>query len=110
MKLDAPDIEIRYLQWNASKIEHIKEHNISPRQVEQVFIEGKYLAGEGKKSKLLIHGRCGRRLLTVVLAQENGSYYVITARNMNRKERERYYEIYTKEDDKQQKNSRVQIL
>lgn len=94
MKLDAPDIEIRDLKWDARNIEHITKHNLTPRQVEQVFIEGQYFGDGGKKGKLLIHGRCGRRLLTLVLAKEDGGYYVITARDMSRKERGRYYEIY----------------
>ena len=96
MKLDIPDIEVRELKWDARNIEHIRKHNLTPRQVEQVFIEGKCLGGEGKKGKLLIHGRCGRRLLTLVLAKEDGRYYVITARDMSRKERGRYYEIHEK--------------
>lgn len=96
MKLNIPDIEVRELKWDARNIKHIKKHNLTPRQVEQVFVDGKYFGDEGKKGKLLIHGRCGRRLLTVVLAQEHGSYHVITARDMGRKERGRYYEIYEK--------------
>lgn len=98
MKLNVPDIEIKDLEWDARNIAHIKRHDLSPRQVEQVFIQGLYFAAEGKKGKLLVHGRCGRRLLTVVLALENGSYYVITARDMSRKERRHYYEIYENED------------
>lgn len=98
MKLYVSDIEIKDLKWDSRNMAHIKKHDLSPRQVEQVFIQGVYFAAEGKKGKLLVHGRCGRRLLTVVLAPEHGSYYVITARDMSRKERRRYYEIYENED------------
>ena len=85
-------IEIGSLVWDAWNVEHLKKHKVSVKEVEEIA------SFKGKKSlksyqgRLIILGRTKKkRLLTVVLAKEKqGTYYVVTARDMSKKER-RYF-------------------
>ena len=84
-------VEARQLFWDNWNINHIKKHKVKPEEVEQA-IESKTKTLESYQKRLLVLGQTkSKRLLTVVLAPEkNNKYYLITARDMNRKER-RYY-------------------
>lgn len=70
--------------WNRG---HIKKHDVSEDEVEELC-KGTYKQQPTYDNRFLIFGRVGKRLLTVILARESaGKYYVITARDMSKKER-----------------------
>ena len=84
-------IDLEQLIWDNWNINHIKKHKVKPEEVEQV-IESKTKTLESYQKRLLVLGQTNKkRLLTLVLEPiENKKYYLVTARDMSRKER-RYY-------------------
>lgn len=81
-------IKVKEIVWDEWNVDHIKKHNISITEVEEVC-RGHYKQQPSYKNRFLIFGKTlKRRLLTVVLARESkGKYYIITARDMSKKER-----------------------
>lgn len=81
-------IKIGQLIWDDWNVEHIKKHKVAMDEVEEVCKTAKK-ALKAYKGRLLVLGKTKKkRLLTVVLAPEDkGKYYVVTARDMSRKER-----------------------
>lgn len=83
-------VRVNQLIWDDWNINHIKKHSVKPNEVEKT-LKSKIKTLKSYKERLLVLGRCGKRLLTIVLAKEkNNKYYVVTARDMSKKER-RYY-------------------
>ena len=84
-------VEVRQLVWDNWNINHIKKHKVKPEEVEQA-IESKTKTLESYQKRLLVLEQTNKkRLLTFVLELvENKKYYLVTARDMSRKER-RYY-------------------
>lgn len=75
--------------WNK---EHIKKHKLSQREVikagESIIYHKKSYQG-----RYLVIGRSGSRLIAIVLKRlDLGMYYLITARDASKKERQRVYE------------------
>lgn len=81
-------LKIRSLIWDEWNVEHIKKHKVSVDEVEEV-IGFRIKTFKSYKGRILVLGNTEKgRLLTVVLALEGrGKYYVVTARNMSKKER-----------------------
>ena len=84
-------LRIEDLIWDSWNREHITKHDVSLSEVEQA------LGDSGKKvlktyaSRLLVLAAVEKRFLTIVLAPKSGrKFYVVTARDMSRKER-RFY-------------------
>lgn len=81
-------IKIKHLLWDDWNVEHIKKHKVNVNEVEEVC---RAIAKSLKtyKKRLIVLGKTKKgRLLTVVLAPEGGGkYYVVTARNVSKKER-----------------------
>jgi uncharacterized DUF497 family protein len=84
-------LRVEELVWDDWNVRHIKKHRVVCREVERV-IESKTLTLKAKKGRFLVLGLTKeKRMLTVVLAKEaEKRYYVVTARDMSKKER-RYY-------------------
>lgn len=84
-------MKIKDLVWNSWNRNHIGKHDVSEQEVEEVCA-GKYKNQPTYSNRYLIFGRTKQdRLLTIVLAREKpGIYYVVTARDMSRKERGRF--------------------
>jgi len=81
------------LVWDEWNVEHIKNHQVSVREVEEAC-ESKTKTKEAGGGRLFVFGKTkqGRRLIVVVSPKrEKHSYYPVTARDMSRKER-RWYE------------------
>lgn len=81
-------IKIRQLIWDNWNVKHISVHKVKQEEVNQacrVILK----TFETYKERLIILGKTEKgRLLTVILAKEkNGRYYVITTRDMSKKER-----------------------
>lgn len=90
--IDAEEIQVQQLIWRKQNREHINKHTIIPRQVEQVFHDRR-VSLQSHSGRLLVLGRCGRRLVTVILSPKGKKFYVVTARDM-RKEEGKYYQHY----------------
>lgn len=94
-------VKIKELIWDSWNVEHIARHDITPKEVEIALRDRKRKALRTYGGRLLILGRSGKKLLTVVLApEEKEKYYVVTARDMSKKEREFYRNEREKKDSK----------
>jgi uncharacterized DUF497 family protein len=68
-------IKISQLIWDEWNTEHIKKHKIV------------------KYGRILLIGRINKRILSIIVAQEEkNTYYVVTARDAAKKERVQFYE------------------
>ena len=87
-------VYVRWLIWDAWNMAHIALHGVAPEEVEEAC-HGEHITDETYKGRIrLIGTTAAGRMLTVILApqEEQGVYYVITARDAGRKERRRYRE------------------
>ncbi len=85
--------KIKELIWDVWNIKHIEKHGVSLKEVEEA-VGSKIKTLKGYREHYLILGVTKKgRLLTVVLALKKGkSYFVVTARDMSKKERRYYYD------------------
>ncbi len=81
------------LIWDDWNRNHIKKHSVIEDEVEEAY-EDHLILVESYKNRVLILGKTKRdRLLTVVCSQElQNDLYVVSARDMSKKERRIYYE------------------
>ena len=85
-------IIIKKLIWDEYNIEHIKKHNVTIKEVEQIS-KGFLAHKKAKEGRYSIFGRSSARILTVIMSRRaTGVYYPITARDAAKKERKRVYE------------------
>ena len=79
---------IKNLIWDEWNIEHIARHNVKPEEVEQVC-EDKHLVRRGRKGTYTVTGQTQNgRYLTIILAPRGaGSFYPISSRDSDNKER-----------------------
>ncbi|NPV28345.1 MAG: BrnT family toxin [Firmicutes bacterium] len=82
---------ITRFKWDAWNVNHIARHRVRPEEAEEVFFnEPVFRRGRGGTRVALGRTDTGR-LLTVIYADRPGSaVYVVTARDMDRKERRLY--------------------
>lgn len=83
---------VRRLIWDSWNIAHIARHDVIPDEVEEVC-HGQPVSSQTYKGRLRVVGPTrSHRLLTVILAptEERGTYYPVTARPADRKERRHY--------------------
>lgn len=85
-------MKITQILWDADTIYHIAKHNVSPGEVEEAVFEGNSIILKGRESRYIILSKTisGRYLTIVVAFKLKGRVRVITARDMDDKER-RYY-------------------
>jgi uncharacterized DUF497 family protein len=81
-------VRIKQLVWDDWNVEHIRKHRVNINEVEEVCKAVKKTL-KTYRERLIVLGKTTQgRLLTVVLAPESkGRYYVVSARDMSRKER-----------------------
>jgi len=85
-------IVVKKLIWDKYNIEHIKKHNVTVAEVEEIA-KSTLAHKKAKKGRYLIIGRAGKRILSVVLNRKGlGVYYPVTARDAAKKERRQVYE------------------
>lgn len=85
-------IKIKKLLWDKWNVEHIKKHNITVDEVEEVA-KNIITHKKAKLGRYLIMGRVGGRMISVAVSkQEAGVYYPATARDSAKKERKIIYE------------------
>lgn len=94
-------IRITQLVWDKWNIEHIKKHNVTQTETEKA-ISNVNAHKQGHSGRIVLIGKAGTRILAVILRKlESAKYYVVTARDADKKERRLLYE---KED---QQNSNI---
>lgn len=81
-------IKIEELIWDNWNIEHIGRHRVRVAEIEEAC-DQPVKAFKSYKDRLIILGKTkNSRLLTIVLVKQGKKiYYVVTARDMSRKER-----------------------
>lgn len=86
------------LIWNEWNRNHIKKHNVTVDEVEEVYKNKKFdLDSYLDRKKLYGLSNNGRMMIIVVSKENNKNVYVFSARDMSRKERREYY-VQTKTD------------
>lgn len=85
-------VVIQELVFDEYNREHIKKHSVTE---DEVKVAGKNIAYHKRsyKGRYMGTGRSGKRVLTIILNRlEQGKYYMVTARDADKKERRRLYE------------------
>ena len=88
-------MRISQILWDVDSILHIARHHVTPEEVEEAVFEGDsvILMGKQKRFIVLSQSGSGRYLMIVVAFKMKGRVRVITAREMNRKERTYYKKL-----------------
>ncbi|MCI0696027.1 BrnT family toxin [candidate division KSB1 bacterium] len=75
-------------EWDEWNVDHIREHDVEPYEVKEVFVN-RPLIRKGREGKYLAYGQSDSgRYLTIVFAYRGQSRaYPITARDSNQKEK-----------------------
>lgn len=89
-------IKIPQLKWDEWNLEHIKKHSVSQHEAENAIINIS-AHKKGYKGRIILIGRSGTRILSLIIAKESEKYYIITVRDADKAERGLLYE---KEKDK----------
>jgi uncharacterized DUF497 family protein len=85
-------IKISQLVWEKWNREHLKKHNVTVAEVEEAILNIK-AHRQGYSGRILLIGKAGIRILTLVIAPiENKKYYPVTARDADKKERRLIHE------------------
>ena len=82
------------LFWDDWNKEHITKHKVTVKEVEEAYKSKKIIKGSYLGRKLILGKTIKDRLLTIIVSfakQQNP--YVVSARDMNQKER-KFYETY----------------
>jgi uncharacterized DUF497 family protein len=85
-------IYVRRLTWDAWNVAHVARHSVVPEEIEQMC-HGDFIVRPTYRQRLLVIGPAlAGRVLAAVLEPEEAedSYYVVTARPADRKERATY--------------------
>lgn len=82
-------MEIRSFKWDEDTIDHIATHDVTPEEVEEVTFEGSPYIRKGRQGRRYLYGKTigGRYLFIVYTLIGEGKTQVITARDMDEKER-----------------------
>ncbi len=92
-KLGIPNIFV--FEWDQENLEHIKKHNVTYNECEDVFFNNPVYFRDEKHSnreeRLLVYGITNEnRLITVVFTIRKDKVRVISARDQHKKEKEIY--------------------
>ena len=81
-------VKVKQLVWDNWNIKHIKKHKVSVKEIEEACKKPRK-ALRTYEGRLLVLGETRKqRELTIVLAPEQkDKYYVVTARDMSKKEK-----------------------
>lgn len=77
------------IRWSEGSLEHISRHRVTPEEVEDVCFSEDVLLRSGREGSHYVLGRteASRYLFVVVRSLRRGEAKVITAREMDAKER-----------------------
>lgn len=78
--------EVTQSSWSAR---HIARHNVTLEEVREAILERPRYQHRGRNETVIVYGQtsAGRHLLVVLADEGDGMAFVITARDMNLKER-----------------------
>ena len=78
-------------EWDDNNIDHILRHKVSPNEVEEACYNDP-LTLRGKEGRYLVYGKsdAGRYLFIVLVEKGHGVIRIITARDMEEKDRKLY--------------------
>lgn len=85
-------IKIKTLLWDDWNTEHIKKHDVT---IDEVGIAARNISWhkKAKNGRYLVGGRSGTRILSLIVRRkERTTYYVVTARDADKRERKNLYE------------------
>jgi len=90
--MEEVDIVVEELLWDDWNVEHIAQHDVTPDEVEKSLADEHAIYLKAKHGRIMVLGKAGNRLITTVLSEQGseGVFYVITARDMAKKERAFY--------------------
>lgn len=85
-------MKITQILWDADSIYHIAKHNVTPEEVEEAVFEGNAIVLRGKEKRYVVLSKTtSGRFLTIAIAFKlKGRVQIITARDMDEKERKYY--------------------
>ena len=88
-------MKITKLLWTRDNIGHIAKHNIIPEEVEDLCFrdEPRIKKGRMKTYNILGQTLSGRYLFEVIALRRKGVAYVVTARDMDNKEKKLYRKL-----------------
>lgn len=85
-------IKVKQLIFDRWNIYHIKKHNVKSEEIIEAGVNLIYHR-KTYKGRYLAVGRSGKRLISFVINRKGSSiYYLVTARDADKKEREKVYE------------------
>ena len=85
-------IVVKKLVWNTYNTEHIKKHKVTAEEGSEAARNLLYHR-KTYNNRYLAVGRGGKRLITFIIRRvAQGEYYLVTARDSDKKERKRAYE------------------
>ena len=85
-------MEIYLFRWDQDSIDHIATHGVTPWEVEDTAFEGAPYIRKGRYGRRYLYGRtlAGRYLFVAFILEGKGEAKVITARDMDAKEKRLY--------------------
>ena len=85
-------VVVQELIWDDWNVEHISRHELVPTEVELALSDKHAIYLKAKQGRVMVLGRAKKRLITTILnaQEEEGVFYVVTARDMSKKERAYY--------------------
>lgn len=85
-------IVIRELVWDKWNVEHVKKHSVGEEEIVE-SVRNTVYHRKAHSGRYLNVGRTGTRIITIIIRrQKTGTYYLVTARDSNKKERRDLYE------------------
>jgi len=87
------NIKVDILVWDSRNLVHIQKHLVTRLETE-IAVSNFIYHERAYSGRYLLVGRSGKRILSVILDRKNTkTYYVVTARDASKKEKEKLYEI-----------------
>jgi uncharacterized protein len=85
-------MEIKTFRWDIESIEHISNHSVRPDEVEEVGFEDEPYVRRGRQNRRYLYGQTfgGRYIFVVFVLTLKSEAKVITARDMDEKEKRLY--------------------
>lgn len=90
--------EIEGFEWSNGNLEHIKKHDVSYIECEEVFFNKPLIVNDDEthsqtEERFRVYGRTNKnRLLEMIFTIRNNKIRVISARDQNKKERKEFQE------------------
>ena len=86
-------MKIHNISWDQETVDHIANHSVTPEEVEEALFNDYDIPVilRGKENKYLTYGLTeGGRFLFVVWVARHKKTYIVTARDMSKKEKQFY--------------------